>query len=95
VDVTGRDDAADWARLETALQTLTISDDQRDTMYRLLGAILHLGNVYYKRVDVGDGQMQVCPTVPSTWYSHVDANRQRSMCVLGGAVVANRSSNAC
>ncbi|XP_077580422.1 unconventional myosin-VIIb-like isoform X2 [Stigmatopora nigra] len=44
----GRDDAEDFKRIRSAMKILTFSDQQCYEIFKLLAAILHLGNVYFE-----------------------------------------------
>lgn len=49
----GRDDAADFADVTSAMKVLNFSDEETLNIIRLLAAILHLGNVAYKGLVIG------------------------------------------
>ncbi|WKY16951.1 hypothetical protein Q1695_001507 [Nippostrongylus brasiliensis] len=49
VGETGRDDAANFARLDASLEIVGISEEQRQTIYKTLATILHLGNMYFRQ----------------------------------------------
>jgi myosin-7 len=49
----GRDDAAEFADVRSAMKVLNFSDEEVLNIIRLLAAILHLGNVKYKELVIG------------------------------------------
>jgi hypothetical protein len=49
----GRDDAAEFADVRSAMKVLNFSDEEILNITRLLSAILHLGNVKYKGLIIG------------------------------------------
>jgi myosin-7 len=44
----GRDDAKDFGRIGSALKVLTFRESQSWEIYKLLAAILHLGNISFE-----------------------------------------------
>jgi len=49
----GRDDAAEFAEVRSAMKVLNFSDEETLNIIRLLAAILYLGNVKYKGLVIG------------------------------------------
>jgi myosin heavy subunit len=49
----GRDDAADFAEVKSAMKVLNFSDEEILNIIRLLAAMLYLGNVKYKGLVIG------------------------------------------
>lgn len=49
----GRDDAAEFADIRSAMKVLNFSDEEILNIVRLLAAILHLGNVKYNGLVIG------------------------------------------
>lgn len=49
----GRDDAAEFADIRSAMKVLNFSDEEVLNIVRLLAAILHLGNVKYNGLVIG------------------------------------------
>lgn len=47
-----KDDAEDFRSLLSAMQVLGMSSDEQDAIFRILAAVLHLGNVYFHRKPV-------------------------------------------
>lgn len=52
VRVDGIDDAADFEDVRNAMGTLGIGPEEREDFFRLLAAILHLGNLQFEGEDV-------------------------------------------
>ena len=50
--VTGRDDAKDFVNIKSAMEVLNFSEDDRWSVFKLLAALLHLGNIKYKGEQV-------------------------------------------
>ncbi|VDM83834.1 unnamed protein product [Strongylus vulgaris] len=46
---TVRDDAANFTRLDTSLEIVGFSEEQRQIIYKTLATILHLGNMYFRQ----------------------------------------------
>ena len=44
----GRDDAVEFANIRSAMKVLTYTDDEIQNLYRVLAAVLHLGNIEYR-----------------------------------------------
>jgi len=49
----GRNDAAEFADIRSAMKVLNFSDEETLNIIRLLAAILYLGNVKYKGLVIG------------------------------------------
>ena len=47
--IDGKNDAEDWEALGSALQVLGFTAEERETLWKILASILHLGNVYFHR----------------------------------------------
>ncbi|KAE9414663.1 hypothetical protein Angca_006776, partial [Angiostrongylus cantonensis] len=45
----GQDDFNKFGRLDSSLDIVGFSDEQRQTIYRILATILHLGNMYFRQ----------------------------------------------
>ncbi|CAL8314601.1 unnamed protein product [Arctogadus glacialis] len=53
--ITGKNEAEDFLRLMAAMEILHFTPEDKDTIFRLLSCILHLGNVFFQRYET-DGQ---------------------------------------
>ncbi|VDP62471.1 unnamed protein product [Heligmosomoides polygyrus] len=49
VSEAGRDDTANFARLDASLEIVGFSEEQRQIIYKTLATILHLGNMYFRQ----------------------------------------------
>ena len=52
--IPGRDDAENFRKLTTAMDVLDFSREEQDTIHKILASVLHIGNVYFKTVQVRD-----------------------------------------
>ncbi|KAL2076592.1 hypothetical protein ACEWY4_027811 [Coilia grayii] len=52
-EIQGKDDGDDFRRLVVAMEILSFSQDDQTNAFRVLASILHLGNVFFHRVEVG------------------------------------------
>ena len=43
----GRNDASEFADIRAAMKILTYTDDEINILFKILAALLHLGNVTY------------------------------------------------
>jgi len=43
----GRDDAVEFANIRSAMKVLTYTDEEIQDLFRVLAAVLHLGNIEY------------------------------------------------
>ncbi|XP_045547991.1 unconventional myosin-XV [Salmo salar] len=46
--IEGKDDGADFRRVQSAMDILCFSPDEQNGIYRILSSVLHLGNVYFQ-----------------------------------------------
>ena len=44
----GRDDAVEFANIRSAMKVLTYTDEEIQDLFRVLAAVLHLGNIKYR-----------------------------------------------
>uniref|UniRef100_W5U6H9 Unconventional myosin-VIIa n=1 Tax=Ictalurus punctatus TaxID=7998 RepID=W5U6H9_ICTPU len=63
----GRDDAEDFSRIRTALKVLTFSDKECWDIFKLLAAILHLGNVRFEGSTLNN--MDSCEVLSSDHFT--------------------------
>lgn len=50
--IIGKDDGDDFRRLQSAMDILNFSPEDQGSIFRVLSSILHLGNVFFHRVEV-------------------------------------------
>ncbi|XP_037664148.1 LOW QUALITY PROTEIN: unconventional myosin-XV [Choloepus didactylus] len=50
-EISGKSDAGDFRRLLAAMEVLGFSDEDQDSIFRILASILHLGNVYFEKYE--------------------------------------------
>ncbi|XP_058637959.1 LOW QUALITY PROTEIN: unconventional myosin-XV [Onychostoma macrolepis] len=62
-EITGKDDGEDFRRLQSAMDILHFSPEDQSSIFRVLSSILHLGNVFFHRVET---EMQETAGVVST-----------------------------
>ncbi|CAL4069628.1 unnamed protein product, partial [Meganyctiphanes norvegica] len=69
----GKYDSEDFQGLVSAMQVLGFSSDEQDTIFRILAAVLHLGNVYFHRKQLRHGQegVEVGSDAEIKWASHL------------------------
>ena len=65
--IPGRDDAENFRKLTAAMDILDFSRDEQDTIHRILASVLHIGNVYFKTVQV----RSVCVRIASVYFKTV------------------------
>ncbi|XP_028284277.1 unconventional myosin-VIIa-like isoform X2 [Parambassis ranga] len=63
----GRDDAKDYGRIHSAMKILTFSENQCQDIFKLLAAILHLGNVCFKATT--QNNLETCDVSKSEHFS--------------------------
>ncbi|XP_052401798.1 unconventional myosin-XV [Carassius gibelio] len=62
-EITGKDDGEDFRRLQSAMDILHFSPEDQSSIFRVLSSILHLGNVFFHRVET---EVQETAAVVST-----------------------------
>ncbi|XP_071526723.1 unconventional myosin-XV isoform X1 [Panulirus ornatus] len=69
----GKYDGEDFQALLSAMQVLGFSSDEQDTIFRILAAVLHLGNVYFHRKQLRHGQegVEIGSDAEIKWASHL------------------------
>ncbi|KAH7950507.1 hypothetical protein HPB49_025045 [Dermacentor silvarum] len=73
IEMACKDDAEDFRSLLSAMQVLGMSSEEQDAIFRILAAVLHLGNVYFHRKPLKHGQegVQVGSEAEVRWASHL------------------------
>ncbi|XP_023214568.1 unconventional myosin-XV-like, partial [Centruroides sculpturatus] len=68
-----KDDAEDFRSLLSAMQVLGFTSDEQDTIFRMLAAVLHFGNVYFHRKQLKHGQegVEIGSDAEIRWASHL------------------------
>lgn len=51
-EIDSKSDKKDFADLRSAMEVLGFSTAEKDTILKILGSVLHLGNVYFNKVQV-------------------------------------------
>ena len=50
--LTNKNDAKDFNSLTSAIEILGFDNSEQDTIFKILSAVLHLGNIYFKQVSI-------------------------------------------
>ncbi|XP_064096637.1 unconventional myosin-XV-like isoform X2 [Macrobrachium nipponense] len=66
-------DGEDFQALLSAMQVVGFSTEEQDTIFRILAAVLHLGNVYFHRKQLRHGQegVEIGSEAEIKWASHL------------------------
>ncbi|XP_024944481.1 uncharacterized protein LOC107271471 isoform X3 [Cephus cinctus] len=72
-EIDGKNDTQDFKALLSAMQVLGFSSDEQDTIFKILGSVLHLGNVYFHRKQTRHGQegVEVGSDAEIRWAAHL------------------------
>ncbi|QQP53119.1 Myosin 15 [Caligus rogercresseyi] len=72
-DIDGKNDKADFGNLISSLQVLGFSLEERDNIFKVVAAILHLGNVYFNRKHFRNGVegVELGSSVEIKWLAHL------------------------
>ena len=73
VAIDGKNDAEDFGTFTSSLQVLGISSEECDTIYKILGSILHLGNIFFHRKQLKHGHegVEIGSDVEIKWAAHL------------------------
>ncbi|XP_064478725.1 unconventional myosin-XV-like isoform X2 [Ornithodoros turicata] len=73
IEIPCKDDAEDFRCLLSAMQVLGFTADEQDAIFRILAAVLHIGNVYFHRKPLKHGQegVEVGSEAEIRWVSHL------------------------
>ncbi|XP_042913072.2 unconventional myosin-VIIa-like, partial [Parasteatoda tepidariorum] len=68
-----KDDAEDFRALLAAMQVLSFTSEEQDTIFRILASVLHLGNIYFHRKQLKHGQegVEIGSDAEIRWASHL------------------------
>ena len=72
-EIEGKNDEEDFRFLLSAMQVLGFTNEEQDNIFRLLSAVLHLGNVYFHRKQLKHGQegVEIGSDAEVRWISHL------------------------
>merc|ERR1712223_195665 len=72
IAIDGKNDAEDFETLQSALQVLSFSTEECETIYKILASILHLGNIYFHRKQLKHGYegVEIGSEVEIKWAAH-------------------------
>ncbi|KAM4632500.1 unconventional myosin-XV [Discoglossus pictus] len=56
-EIPAKSDAEDFRRLLNAMESLSFSTEDQDSIFRILSSILHLGNVYFEKYETESQEM--------------------------------------
>lgn len=60
-EIPGKDDAEDFHRLLNTMEVLSFSMEEQNSIFRILSSVLHLGNVYFEKYEVPQGEPSHAP----------------------------------
>lgn len=71
--IASKSDANDFQSLLTAMKVLNFTRNEQETIFKILAAILHLGNIYFSRMvdDPGHDLIQTNSKMELEWCSHL------------------------
>ncbi|XP_013792758.1 unconventional myosin-XV-like, partial [Limulus polyphemus] len=71
--IEAKDDSEDFRSLLSAMQVLGFTSEEQDTIFRILAAVLHIGNVYFHRKQMKHGQegVEIGSDAEIRWASHL------------------------
>lgn len=72
-EIDGKDDEQDFRFLLAAMQVLGFTNEEQDTIFRILASVLHLGNIYFHRKQLKHGQegVEIGSDAEIRWISHL------------------------
>lgn len=73
IEIPCKEDAEDFRCLLSAMQVLGFTAEEQDAIFRILSAVLHIGNVYFHRKPLKHGQegVEVGSEAEIRWVSHL------------------------
>lgn len=70
--LSSRDDAGNYRMLCDALHVLNFTKHEEDTIHKILAAVLHTGNIYFKKLQVDNHDtVEMGSTAEVKWISHL------------------------
>ncbi len=51
-EISPKDDRKDFTALQSAMEILGFEQTEQDVIYKILSSVLHLGNIYFTKVQV-------------------------------------------
>lgn len=72
-EIDGKNDEEGFRFLLSAMQVLGFTNEEQDTIFRIMAAVLHLGNVYFHRKQLKHGQegVEIGSDTEVRWTSHL------------------------
>lgn len=72
-NIDGKNDKEDFDSLASAMQVLGFTSEETDTIFKILASILHLGNIYFHRKQLKNGQegVEIGSDVEIKWTAHL------------------------
>lgn len=72
-EIEGKNDEEDFRFLLSAMQVLGFTNEEQDNIFRIMAAVLHLGNVYFHRKQLKHGQegVEIGSDAEVRWISHL------------------------
>ncbi len=75
--IQSKDDLKDFADLQASMEVLGFTGAEQDTIYKILASVLHLGNVYFKKVQVRWSQI-----ASGIWFRNLPVQQHNVNCVV-------------
>lgn len=72
-EIEGKNDGQDFRFLLAAMQVLGFTNEEQDTIFRILSSVLHMGNIYFHRKQLKHGQegVEIGSDSEVRWTSHL------------------------
>ncbi|ESO87137.1 hypothetical protein LOTGIDRAFT_154633 [Lottia gigantea] len=71
--IAGRDDAENFRKMTQAMDVLNFNKQERETVFRILSSVLHIGNIYFKEIsnENNDNTVELGSDAEIKWISHL------------------------
>ncbi|KAK6169157.1 hypothetical protein SNE40_020262 [Patella caerulea] len=71
--IPGRDDAENFRKMKAAMDVLNFDKSERETVYKILSCVLHIGNIYFKSVqsENHDNTVELGSEAEIKWISYL------------------------